>query len=225
MMIYLECKTCGQIESDCNWIDNQDKKECKYCHECDMYKVWPSAEIRTLFETIKNYKDTSSFEYVLISSVFISSALELLLEKLIYIVAFEDRLPEEITHLVELLLEANQGREKRLKLFQKLGYDSIDGHSRDLGYKDFPSHWIQIAKIRNNIIHGKLEGKFNLSPNIVVTTINEAIEVFSKIYNIYNSETIRYKVTVEKFNEDQEIINKELTRLKRWRKMVLNDFD
>jgi hypothetical protein len=224
-MIYLECQNCGQIEPDCNWIIYQNKKECKYCHEKENYELWPSSEIRTLFETIKNHKDIYSLNYVLISSVFISTALELLLEKLIYIVAFEDQLPEEIRHLIELLLESNLGRERRLKLFQKLGYDSFEGHSRELGYKDFPNHWGQIVKIRNKIVHGKLEGEYELPPNLVNITINEAIEVFSKIHNIYNLETIRYKVTGGKYYEDQENLNGELLKLKRWKKMVLNNFD
>jgi hypothetical protein len=108
-MVYFQCTECGQIEPEINWLTAQKEKKCKYCGGVEKYELWPSAEIRELFETIGKYNQQSS-EYGLVASVFISAALELLLERLIFTVAMEGLLYDEVGHLIELLLDTNQGR-------------------------------------------------------------------------------------------------------------------
>lgn len=196
-MIYLQCESCGQIEPDSDWVIDQDNKVCKHCRTSNKHEIWPSTEIKELFETITKYEKVDSFEYGLVASVFISAALELLLERLLFTMAIENMLYDEVGHLIEYLLDSNQGRTKRIKLYSRLGYGSFEKESSEVGYKLFLKHWAEIATIRNKSVHGDLKEGAKLKSSLVEITISEALAVFSKLNNKYNVENIRYQVATE----------------------------
>jgi len=208
-MIYFQCRECEQIESEPDWLNVQEGKKCKYCGEVDKYELWPSPEIRELFETIRKFNQ-QSFEYGLVASVFICAALELLIERLIFTVAMEDLLYDEVGHLIELLLDTNQGRVRRLQLYNHLGYGSFEKESKEIGHKDFLKKWDQIAEIRNKCVHGDLKESPQITPLLVETIINEALAVFSKLNNKYNVESLSYKVATKPVRN----LEKDLGKLK-----------
>jgi hypothetical protein len=218
MMTYYQCTECNQIEVDSAWTIEQDNKICKHCGTSNKYKLWPSTEIIELFETIRKY-NSESFEYGLVSSVFISAALELLLERLLFTMAIENLLYHEVSHLIEHLLDTNQGRSKRLQLYNRLGYESFEKEAKEVGYSQFLKHWNEIAQIRNRSVHGDIEEGTRLKSSLVETTISESLEVFSRLNNKYNMQSIRYDVaTAPKKNLD-----KDLEKLKAWKRQVVSD--
>ncbi len=219
-MIYHLCTECYQIEPDSEWIIERGNKTCKHCGASNKYELWPSTEIRELFETIKKY-NSESFEYGLVSSVFISAALELLLERLLFKMAIENLLYDEVGHLIEYLLDSNQGRSKRLQLYKRLGYGSFEKEAKESGYNHFLKHWNEIAEIRNKSVHGDIKEGTKLKSSLVETTISESLAVFSRLYNKYNTESIRYDVATE----SKRNLAKDLERLRTWKKQVVRDID
>jgi hypothetical protein len=133
-------------------------------------------------ETIHKY-NSESFEYGLVSSVFISAALELLLERLLFTMAIEDLLYDEVGHLIEYLLDSNQGRSKRLQLYKRLGYGSFEKEAKESGYSRFFKHWNEIAEIRNKSVHGEIKEGTKLKSSLVEATISESLAVFSSLNN------------------------------------------
>jgi hypothetical protein len=193
MITYFECDKCGQIEADSDWAKAEEKIKCKHCDAIGRNELWPSAEIRGLFEYVSQFNQSSP-EYGLVTSVFVSSALELLLERLIYTVAVEDLLYDEVGHLIELLLDTNQGRARRLQLYKHLAYASFEEEAYETGCGQFMKHWNEIAEIRNKSLHGDLKESQTIAPSLIETTISESLRVFSMLHNKYNSESLRYGV-------------------------------
>lgn len=233
-MIYYQCDECWQIEQDVDWVTQQDSKICKHCNKKDKHKSWPSPEIRELFETIAKYEKTDSFEYGLIASVFVSAALELMLERLLFTMAIEGMWHEDVEHLIVYLINSNQGRAKRIQLYKRLGYDSFDKEASDIGYKLFLKHWTEIAEIRNKSVHGKLTEGTKLKSSLVEITISEALAVFSKLHNKYNVYSIPYQVATEKIKDIvvtekikifEEERRKDMEKLRRWKEQVLDEPD
>jgi hypothetical protein len=217
-MIYYQCTNCNQIESDSDWIVEGGNKVCKHCKANNQLELWPSTEIRELFETTIKY-DHASFEYGLISSVFISAALELLLERLLFTMAMKNLLYEEVTHLIEPLLDTNQGRTKRLQLYKQLGDGPFDKESTEVGYHEFPKHWNEIAEIRNRSVHGSIEEGKRLTSSVVKTTIYEALAVFSRLHNKYNTKSVHFDVATERVKG----LEKDLEKLRVWSGRVAAD--
>lgn len=217
-MIYYQCTECYQIESDSEWISEQDNRTCKHCGASNKNELWPSTEIRELFETIHRYNG-ESFEYGLVASVFISAALELLLERLLFTMAIEDLLYDEVGHLIEYLLNSNQGRSKRLQLYRRLGYGSFEKEAKEVGFSQFLKHWNEIAEIRNKSVHGDIKEGMKLKSSIVEITISESLAVFSRLHNKYNTESIHYDVATK----SKRNLEKDLERLRAWKKKVVGD--
>ena len=215
MTIYFECEKCGQIDADSDWATAEEKMKCKHCDAIGSNELWPSAEIRGLFEYVRQFNQSSP-EYGLVTSVFVSSALELLLERLIYTVAAEDLLYDEVGHLIELLLDTNQGRARRLQLYKHLAYASFEAEAKETGYRQFMKHWNEIAETRNKSLHGDLKGSQKTKPSLIETTISESLKVFSMLHNKYNSESLRYGVA----REPVEDLARDLEKLRIWKEKV-----
>ena len=150
-----------------------------------------------MFNAVDKFEE-ETLEYNIIASVFISSALELLLEKLIYIMAIEDLSYEQADHLVECVLDTNQGRSRRLNLFKYFGYGSFNDHVSKIGYKKYMKKWEKIINIRNKSVHGEVKNLEKLSKNFLNNFIDESLDIFSTLNNIYNEESFTFKYSVNK---------------------------
>lgn len=219
-MTYFRCDNCFQIEPESSWLVDKKDKKCKHCGRLSDCELWPSAEIRELIETIKNY-DQSSSEYGLITSVFTCTALELLLERLLFTMAMLDRSFEETEFLVDLLLDTNQGRAKRLQLYRRLGSGSFKSEARQIGFPSFLEQWDKLANIRNKSVHGDLQEGSKVNPKLIQAALLDALAVFSRLHNEYNQYSIKYQVAMEPVLEFENNKTKDLEKLKRWREQVI----
>ncbi len=215
MLTYYQCKDCGFVEPEAKWHKQQTAQVCPDCAAVGKNADWPSMEILELMTFVRDYDKISS-EYGLVASVFLSSALELLLEHLIFKMAIEDLLYEEAGHLVELLLDAYQGRSRRLQLFAKVGYGSFREETTELGHCGFLGHWDEIAEARNKTVHGDPKFARTVTPQLVECTIGEGLEVFSKLNN-------RYARSLER--ETASARKGDLERLRRWNAGLANAGD
>ena len=191
-MDYFQCKECEQISSENEIRFGKVDKKCPYCGIIDEVNIWPSAEIRELIKVVNNYNQ-NSIEYGFIASVFISTALEILLEQLLYIMAIENLSYDEADHLVSIILDFNQGRSRRLTLYKRLGFDSFETEVSKMGYKGFLVEWDKIAETRNKCVHGDLSEAKNVNSVLVESIMNNGLEVFRKLHNDYNKSTNRYR--------------------------------
>lgn len=211
MKEYYQCGICKNVDIKANWQVLSGNLICPDCGNPGVYSTWPSPDILDLFVHAMEYPHNSQY-YGLITSVFVCTALELLLERLIFVVAREDKYWEEVDYLIEHLLEAYQGRERRQKLFGIVGYGSFSSQVKLTGNKNFNKHWDDLAKIRNNCVHGKVEDSNKVKPSQLKLFINESLDVFSKLTNAYNQETLQHKIA----NDNKESKVKEAEMLRKW---------
>lgn len=224
-MKYYQCEICCQIEPESEWRVEHGNMVCKYCQTNNRYQLWPSIEIRELFGTITKYEKVNSFEYGLVASVFISAAFELLLERLLFTMAIENMLYDEVGHLIEYLLDSNPGRTKRIHLYKCLGYSSFEKESSELGYKLFFRHWTEISNVRNKTVHGDLNEGIKLKSDLVETTISEGLAVFYKLHNKYNTFGIQYKFATDPIKELESEQIKDMEKLSKWKRQLIGKID
>ncbi len=190
--VYLKCPTCRQIEIMTTYFGC-----CPYCNAIRQKETWPDPELEYLFKAIDKLDKESPF-YSQISCVFVCSGIELLLENLLSLMAYRDNMWEEVWLLVDPLLEAYQGRERMLMLYTKIGHGSFQNEVKKLGKSKFLINWNDLVKSRNLIVHGHFSDSKFITPIFIENIINDALEVFSKLYNEYNLESLVYKMATEK---------------------------
>jgi len=222
-MDYIECGDCGYVEKESEWVEIHGVKTCQHCKGANP-RNWPSIEIRKLFDTAKNYQIFTN-EDGLVVSVFTCAAIEILLERIIYLMALEDLLSQEVDILIEVLLNTNQGRDRRLRLFNHLGYGSFSEHTTELGYKNFLKHWNEIVDIRNKCVHGKIDAGKELTHDMVQMIIDESLAVFSGLSNKYMIATLRYRGRTEPIIELEAEKLKDTEKLMKWKKQVRGNID
>jgi transcription elongation factor Elf1 len=195
MPTYFECKNCGQIESESRWLKDGERSKCVYC-EIGEPSPWPTAEVKELIDFVQGY-DPKSSHYFRVTTVFLASALELMLEDLLYTMAWMDMTYDEVSILVEALIESHQGRSRMFDLYRRIGHDSFHKEVRNLSYKQFLDHWENVVSARNHFVHGKSDVVQEITGSLIEMTIVEALEVFSALHNEYNVESLHYKVGME----------------------------
>lgn len=209
---YYQCTKCNHIEKDKNW--NRVETNSYKCNECDAIeekRVWPPKEVETMVNFILSY-DSETSEYGQITSVFLSSVLELLLEELLYTMAYLDLTYHDAWILVDALIDAHRGRNRMISLYKKIGYGTFYSSVKKLGFTDFYRNWDEIVKVRNKVVHGKLEYGKKINSQMVNSTITYSLELFSKLHNIYNRETLEYKYSAKRKGG----INADLKKLDKW---------
>jgi len=215
MKEYLKCQYCNQIEPKEVWVTQYLTKVCMYCSG-SKFEKWPSQDIHDLFTHAKNY-DQNDDHYSLVASVFISTALELMLENLLNLIFYLDGNYEEVGYLVYLLLDSYQGRSRRLLLFKKLNGRSFGAEAKDTGNRNFMKHWEDITQKRNVLVHGAEKHQKEVTPKQVATIIDEALDVFFKIHNKNNIESFEYDSYVnEKTVVAKKPSKEDLRKLFRW---------
>ena len=199
--LYFQCEDCGQVESESKWEKlSSSRYKCRHCKQARRQAIWPAPELRKLLEFIGSF-DVKSPQYPQVACVFLSSALELLLDKLLSVMAFQDLLYEEVDMLINALLEGYQGRLRMFILYSKIGYGTFHDAVKKTGNKQFLGNWDAIVEARNNVVHGRINNCENITPDLVERTIADAFDVFSQLHNQYNAESLHYRVALEKRNK------------------------
>jgi hypothetical protein len=195
---YFQCTVCYQIEPEANWLaaSTEGSRQCPHCHSAGKQRAWPTAEVQELIHFVQDYEKTSP-SYSQVTCVFLASALELMLEELLGVMAYMDLQYEEASILVEPLLEAYQGRSRMLQLYRRLGHDTFPGELQELGHSQFWEHWNTIALARNRAVHGKPKEIEQVSPSLVGATIEEALAAFALLHNQYNQESLCYEAALQ----------------------------
>lgn len=224
MTEYYICKKCNQIEPKELWETQNLTKECNYCSRSE-YQRWPSQDIIDLFDHAMMY-DPKDDHYSLVTSVFVSTALELLFEDLLILILYIDLNFHETGFVVDLLLDSFQGKSRRLQLYKKYVGISFSKEAIDTGNKNFFNNWERISSIRNKKIHGLDKNQLEISPKFIKTIVSEALDVFYKLHNKYNRETFFFDYyTNKKIAIPKTPSREDIRKLSRWmnRKVDLDE--
>lgn len=203
---YYNCKKCGQIEPISTWLKVGKRAiKCIYCKSSKKI-MWPNDDVKDLLDFILSY-DVSQSKYSQVVPVFLCSAVELMLEKLLTIMAFMDLSYHDGFVLVDALIDSHQGRSKMLDLYRRIGHTSFHAEVKELGFNDYNKKWDGIVETRNKIVHGKIKNTPSLDSNYVFDFVCESLEVFRLLHNKYNQESLQYDIATKspKKRMDEEI--------------------
>jgi len=194
---YFQCGDCGQIEEGSAWKGLRYK--CKHCQKANTQIIWPTPELRNFLEFIVDF-DVKSKQYSQVVSVFLSSALELLLEELLSVMALADIFDDGFTGvgtLIDALLEGYQGRARMFALYSRIGYGTFNDAVKKMGKKQFVNNWDTIVRVRNNVVHGRFDDSDNITVDMVARIIADALYIFSQLHNQYNAESLQYRIALK----------------------------
>jgi len=216
---YFECHRCHIIDTKENWSMTSNKTICPECGKIEQFDIWPSSDVLDLIKHALEYVPASPY-YGLVTSVFVCTAFELLLEKLLYIMALEDFWEEQVSVVIEKLIDAYQGRDRKLQLYTHVGWGrTFSEDVKSTGHKKFIEHWEKLVRIRNKSVHGDLELSAHIKPEHIETICIEGIDVFYKLCNIYTIDTWDYTYALEQSEHGSEA-KKEFEKLQKWKDNV-----
>ena len=177
---YLRCPSCGIIINDSSRSLSQLSKPAPCCGAYGSPReIWPSLSVSMFFEIVLQ-QDNSTEEGLRVSIIFLSTALEVLLEDALWQL-FE--LHTNSLTIAETLFESNNGRDRRLKLYNSL---SDTKFSKLLDFPNgiqFIDRWAKLTKMRNLLVHGKYFIDKAEAKTIVEFIRDSALEIFVKVEN------------------------------------------
>jgi hypothetical protein len=207
MIEYLQCPHCRQIAPKVDWGNKSETPICPFCNSSKPGETWPGTEIRELFNFVLNY-DYGAPRYPEIICIYLSRALETLLEQLLFSMMWGEGQEDEVVILIDGLLEKYRGRKNMIDLYKLLNNNSFAADSEFLGHGRFYNEWGEIVKQRNKIVHGEPIIKISMSPDYAGWFVGETLQVFSKLHNKNSRFEPKEEFTEEEAEKSKEEIRK-----------------
>ncbi|MFH1450325.1 MAG: hypothetical protein ABIG09_07975 [bacterium] len=120
-------------------------------HSGQARQIWPSVPAQRFLGIVteRNLEDDDEKR---VATILLCTSLELLLENAIWEVLVACNTPTEVA---EFILETNQGREKRKKVFNNFSATSLGELLESNGLGNFMKRWKDLSEKRNGIVHGQ----------------------------------------------------------------------
>jgi hypothetical protein len=180
---YSRCGHCRNVFDGSLTAYMNDPTPC--CNKTGkVHQMWPSGGVRAFLEmALKRPLTTkgSKVDDVYVSIMMLSAAGEAMLEELLLSLAVKAGLNEIV---FDALMDAYEGRERRLNLFKALNDKSVGNLVQiDPALATFMADWKALANLRNQIAHGSemLFSKSDLEP--VERFRDNLLEVYKLLNN------------------------------------------
>ncbi len=203
---YLRCLNCGQIETRGHWTSKKSALHCSFCENAKSTS-WPDTEVIELISFV-NSLSMKQPQFSQIASVFISAALEILLEQIVTMMLYMDLPYEDAFPLVNIIIESHQGRSRLLSLYKRFGGTSFSERAKDVGYPGFMKEWDELVETRNKFVHGKAKELPLLERAKIETLVRDGFEVFRQVHNVENEWTFEHKDAAEQKAEKEKALKK-----------------
>lgn len=185
---FVYCHYCHQIDRRERWVELAGLgNQCPHCKNSSHYSEWPSAETAELINIVRSLSGEEP-HHLQVGCVFGCTALELLLEEVVSVIAYGNMLYEEVSMLVDALLDAHQGRSRLLQLYKKLAWAPFDVEATEMGHSDFSKKWEILSQARNKIVHGRRLEVPEVDLEGVCRTLTSGLEVIRLILNRHEKE-------------------------------------
>lgn len=178
---YIKCPSCNQIFKDPHKITTNLSNPTPCCTAREeMRELWPPLDILILKDIVEK-QDINDYKQRKVAIVFVCTILESLLEEVILtLVTYHYK----SNRAIEALLDAYQGRNKRINLFNKLNANKLSEILKSIGNNSFLTEWDTMARLRNEVVHrGSYKNRDSKVDVIIKTLLDNCIDVFAIINN------------------------------------------
>ncbi len=149
---YVKCPSCYTVISDPERKLQNLAEPAPCCGDTGHIRIsWPMEDVLMFFEIVRQ-QDLNETKDRRIAIVFVSTMLELLLENVLWELLSAHT---KSLQLAESALDSYQGRERRIKLYNRLSDHSLRDFFIQHEFSSLLNDWEQLAKIRNKIVHGR----------------------------------------------------------------------
>jgi hypothetical protein len=142
------CYKCHSIFPSSDRPDSSKPTPC--CGANEGLWIWPELTVETILKVVAT-QDIDNDDQRKIAVLLLAAALEQLLDQ-----AVDPLLGKHIKtpEAARILLDANEGRSRRIKLYQKLGGKTLAEILGPINLEHFINDWVALAELRNQIGHG-----------------------------------------------------------------------
>lgn len=177
---YQECPACGQVVYDPRLKLARVDEPAPCCGAFGKSRtVWPSFEVQKFLEIVGN-QDLNSNEERPIAIVFLCTAIELLLESSLWKLL---GVHTKSRQLAEFVLENTWGKERRIRLYNKLSDCPLGDLFKSKGIATFLEDWDRLSKLRNDIVHGQYYSGGANEADLIRSVYANCLKAFAEIHN------------------------------------------
>lgn len=177
---YVQCPACGKIipGSPSKLIRPDEPAPC--CGATGEARLlWPSLEVHHFLELVhKQNLDSTNERRVAI--VFLATVLELLLENVLWELV---RTYTDSHQLAEYLFDTSWGKERRIRLYDKLSDRPLGELLQENGMGEFLKEWGELSSVRNKIVHGRYYASVATDADLIRHLSRDALKAFTLIHN------------------------------------------
>ncbi len=193
---YRRCCSCDQIHPVA--ADGFDEKAyvCPDCGKQGWNEEWPDSSIRRIMTFVASLPPSDP-DCERMSCLLLSACLEDLMRQQLTTMALHGTIWEEISLVLDPLLDAYRGRHRQMQLFGRIGYGTFSKNCAEAGFPDYPRRWGQVADQRNHYAHSASEPYKALQNVCFLEFIRETKALFAHLHNSYNTETTGYAAATD----------------------------
>lgn len=177
---YLECPACGKVLYDKGYKLIRLDELAPCCGASGKSRgLWPSSEVLKFLEIVAS-QDLDSSDERPTAIVFLCTAVELLLERVLWNLL---DLHTRSERLSDFVLDGNWGRERRIRLYNKLSDRSLGELLKARNASAFLENWKKLSKLRNQVVHGRYYTGGPKETDLIRSVHKDCLKVFADVHN------------------------------------------
>jgi hypothetical protein len=177
---YEECPACGQVVYDPRLKLARVDEPAPCCGAFGKSRtVWPSFEVQKFLEIVEN-QDLNSNEERPIAIVFLCTAIELLLESSLWKLL---GVHTKSRQLAEFVLENTWGKERRIRLYNKLSDCPLGDLLQSRNMATFLDEWDHLSELRNEVVHGRYYTGGEQETELIRNVYRNCLKTFAEVHN------------------------------------------
>ncbi|MGB7062215.1 MAG: hypothetical protein WBF13_07670 [Candidatus Zixiibacteriota bacterium] len=141
--------------------------------------MWPTIQVWKFLDIVVS-QDMDSPDERPTAIIFLCTAIELLLERVLWNLLDFHTKSEQLS---EFVLDSNWGRERRIRLYNKLSDCSLGDLLKARNMSAFLDNWKQLSELRNQVVHGRYYTGGEEETDLIRSVYKDCLKVFADVHN------------------------------------------
>lgn len=177
---YVQCPACGRVvHSEHGKLSRLDEPAPCCGASGKVRTIWPSLEVHKFLQ-MAAAQDLDSDKERPVAIVFLCTALELLLEHAIWMLL---SIHAKSQRLAEYVLDSNQGRKRRIDVYNKLSDCPLGDLFQSQNMSTFLDDWAKLSDFRNQVVHGRYYTGGAKETDLIQRVQKDCLKAFADVHN------------------------------------------